>query len=227
MKNFIIILLLSSDCFAQCESYPMQNPFYQSGSSFITDYIACSTADSVIYQFRAGIGTGGWCVVEVRYGGNTIGMDYVVVGPFIPQGFSNGIQPEAEARMSLSQWLIAGELYQIVITACSSDQLVINMETIIDGDVTIWFFDSACEPFTYMHMSDTHLNATVWESLSACLGDCNGDGFYGIADLLCLIGEYGKVGPSMLMDMNQDWIIDVEDYLILRDLMGTMCGAPP
>ncbi len=59
---------------------------------------------------------------------------------------------------------------------------------------------------------------------AACLGDIDGDGSVGLADLATLLSNFGEGNASTGQgDMNGDWIVDLSDLAALLGAFGAAC----
>lgn len=74
-----------------------------------------------------------------------------------------------------------------------------------------------------MEIKDVEMKISI--STSICVGDCDGDGYIGIADVLCLIDEYGKscADQVLYMDLNGDCTVDDLDLQLFKINYGHFC----
>jgi hypothetical protein len=132
------------------------------------------------------------------------------------------VQCTALASIGTSSWLIPGQQYQITISACGGDPLFVNAESIESGSLyVVWSND--CQPYTFTFYQDMNINCTISLAFAQCLGDYNGDHFYGIEDLLYMISSIGVTGNQLIMDMNQDGMITIQDMMIFQGLFNQNC----
>jgi hypothetical protein len=68
-------------------------------------------------------------------------------------------------------------------------------------------------------------SSTISINNSICVGDCDGDGYIGISDVLCLIDEYGKscLDQPLVMDLNGDCTVDDLDLYLFKMNYGHFC----
>jgi hypothetical protein len=62
---------------------------------------------------------------------------------------------------------------------------------------------------------------------STVLGDLNGDGYVGCADLAILKGNYGKTGTGLAGDLNNDGTVNVFDLSIMESHWNPPPGEAP
>lgn len=126
---------------------------------------------------------------------------------------ANGSGLMSVAYASAQNYILGEEEYSsyIVIPYFSSDEI------------------SATNPYGYaykewqMEIKDVEMKISV--STSVCVGDCDGDGYIGIADVLCLIDEYGKscTDQVLYMDLNGDCTVDDLDLQLFKINYGHFC----
>jgi hypothetical protein len=88
---------------------------------------------------------------------------------------------------------------------------------------------SESNPYGYAYkewqMESKDIEMKISVSTSICLGDCDGDGYIGIADVYCLIDEYGKncVDQVLVMDLNGDCVVNDLDLQSFKIYYGHFC----